>query len=261
VQYQPPPAFGPPESRVGPLRPEEAMALLTQQPSPPAAQAYPAPAYPAPAYATPLYPPPANSSYPAPRRIRRRGLVATAVAATALIVAGILAIAGPGSTTRHARSIRLPDAAGDYQLIRAIDGSTIESVLGTQLGSLGAMQDALDKAKVGVYGVGPAASATIVFLGFNASDSSSIDNLLASTDAKSVVSQVMAGTGGNSPTTISPGPLGGALACSQTIADGTSFTPCAWADDDTLAVVMEVGLVDVNDAGATTLLFRSAAEH
>jgi hypothetical protein len=252
VQYQPPPAFGPPESRVGPLRPEEAMALLTQPPPP---------AYPVPAYATPLYPAPAYSSYPAPRRTRRGWLVATAVAATALIVAGVLAVAGPGSATHHARSIRLPDAAGDYQLIRTIDGSTIESVLGSQLGSLGAMQDALDKAKVGVYGVGPAASATIVFLGFNAADSSSIDNLLGSTDAKSVVSQVMAGTGGNSPTAISPGPQGGALACSQTIADGTSFTPCAWADDDTLAVVMEVGLVDVNDAGATTLLFRAAAEH
>jgi hypothetical protein len=244
VEYQPPPAFGPPESRIGPLRPDEAMALLNQQPPPPD------------------YQPPALASYPSPRPTSWRRLAVAGAIATALVIAGVIALVGAGSSKpRPQRTISLPDSVGEYRLIRSIDGRTVEAILGSQLGSLGAIQGALDSAKVGVYGLGQNGGPKIVFLGLAAADNSSIGDLLSSTGSDGVVTQVMSGAGTGVPKTIGPGPLGGALKCSHASENGTSFTPCAWADQDTLALVMQFGLVDVDDAGAVTLQFRSAAEH
>ncbi|MGH8962125.1 MAG: hypothetical protein ACRDWT_13220 [Jatrophihabitantaceae bacterium] len=241
MEYQPPPAFGPPESRIGPLRPDEAIALLGQQQ--------------APGYAAPE----PRALPPVPRA----RLVAAGVLAIALVAAGIIALVGVlgSNTDRSRRTISLPDMAGNYQLIRSIDGQSIEAMLGSQLGSLGPIQGALDSAKVGVYGLGPNAGPTIVFLGFSAADSASIRQLLASAGSDAVVTEVMSGAGASVPRAIGPGQLGGALQCSQAIKNGTSFTPCVWADNDTLAMVLQIGIVDVDDAGAVTLQFRSAAEH
>ena len=237
--YEPPPPFAPPPARVQPL------------PAPPLA--YPA-----------LPPPPPVLSPPRPSW-QVVALAATTIAAIALVAIVGLFRAGnlSGSGGAHQpRTLSLPDRAGDYVLLRAIDPSTVRSMLGSQVGSLGLVQDALDSAKIGVYGDAPTAPPTVIFVGFAAADSRTIADLLDQQSPGAAVDQVLAGTaGGGAATSLEPGPLGGALKCENAQRNGTLFTPCAWADQDTLAVVMRVGTVTLDDAADITRELRAAAEH
>jgi hypothetical protein len=247
VDYQPPPAFGPPESRVGPLPPDEAVALLHHQHQ--AAFGYATPA--APAYA-PLRAP----------RMPWGKVVTAATLATVLIAFGLVAMFRASGGGHHPDPrLSLPTVAGRYQLINALDGATVRRELGPTLGALGPVQDALNSAQMGVYGVGADGLAVIVFLGFNGADSASVRHLLTGTNPAGVVAQLMSGAAAGSTTSIAPGPFGGALSCAPAQQGGTPFTACAWADHATLALVLRIGRVSAADVGADTQVFRAAAEH
>lgn len=235
--YEPPPPFAPPRARVQPL------------PAPPAYAAAPAP--------QPVAPPRPSWQIIA--------LAATTIAAIALVaIVGLFRASSLSGTdgAHQPRTLSLPDRAGDYVLQRSIDPSMVRSMLGSQVGSLGPVQDALDSAKIGVYGDSPTAPPTVIFVGFAAADSRTIADLLGSNKPSAAVDHVLAGTtGGGSATSLEPGPLGGVLKCENAERNGTLFTPCAWADQDTIAVVMRVGTVDLDDAADITRELRAAAEH
>ena len=136
-------------------------------------------------------------------------------------------------------------------------------MLGSQLGSLGAISDAISTAQIGVYGTGggPTALPTVVFLGFNRADSSAIDSLIASGSATKVARDVLGGAGSDTPSSFDPGPYGGALDCAQARRNATAYTPCVWVDGSTLALVLRIGDVDTGIAAGMTREFRAAAEH
>jgi hypothetical protein len=234
-EYEPPPPFAPPPARVQPL------------PGPPTVAPSPLPVSP-----------------------QRPSWQIVALAATTIAAIALVAIVGlfrasslSGSDgASEPRTLSLPDRAGDYVLLRSIDPATVRSMLGSQVGSLGLVQDALDSAKIGVYGEAPTAPPTVIFVGFAAADSRTVADLLDHNDAGAAVDQVLAGTtGGGAATSVAPGPLGGALKCENAERNGTLFTPCAWADQDTVAVVMRVGTVSLDDAADITRELRAAAEH
>jgi hypothetical protein len=238
-RYEPPPPFAPPEARAEPLTTDQAMALL--------------------------YPPPPEVSPPAPHVVGAPrtpwALIGGAVVVVGVVLAWALVMltrvgAQDGTQTR----VSLPDVAGDYQLVRAVDGHAVAGILARQLGSLGALDAALSTAQVGVYRLGPTGPTNLVFLGFNAADSTQIDDLLNGSSAQEITDQVMVGAGASSPASLDPGPFGGALQCAAG-GPGQPYTPCVWADRSTLGLVLQVGAVDVSRAGDTTRVFRAAAEH
>lgn len=260
MEYQPPPAFGPPESRVGPLRPDQVWAgqMWTGQVWTESAGASAPPGYPPYPGALPYPGARGHGAYPVPPT-RWRRMVIAAVATLTLIAAGLIAFVwANGPSPRTQRMISLPTSAGAYELIRPIDPASVQATFGNQLGPLSA---ALSSAQVGVYGLGPAAVSTLVFIGFNAADSADISSLLSSTSSDQVVDQVMTEAGATGGRLIGPGPLGGALECAASAQSGTPLTACAWADRDTLALLVQVGHVDIDTAGALALQFRAAAEH
>ena len=191
-------------------------------------------------------------------------LAATTIAAIALVaIVGLFRASSLSDDGAHQpRTLSLPATAGELTLIRTVDAATVRSLLGRQIGSLGLVEDALDTAKIGVYGQSATAPPTVIFVGFDAASSPTIADLLHGRSPAAVVDQVLGGTSGAAPaTSMSPGQLGGSLKCANADRDGTLFTPCAWADADTVAVVMRVGTVDLADVAATTRDLRAAAEH
>jgi hypothetical protein len=186
-----------------------------------------------------------------------------AIVVAALVVVGLVVVFRASGGHEPTRRVSLPDAAGDYQLIRSVDGRTAASMLGSQLGSLGAISDAMSSAQIGVYGTGsgPTALPTVVFLGFNRSDSSAIDSLIGSGSAAKVAREVLGGASSVSASSFDPGPYGGALDCTQARRNATAYTPCVWVDGSTLALVLRIGDIDTGIAAGMTREFRAAAEH
>jgi hypothetical protein len=186
-----------------------------------------------------------------------------AVVVAALVVVGLVVVFRASGGHEPARRVSLPDSAGNYQLIRSVDGKTAAAMLGSQLGSLGAISDAISTAQIGVYGTGsgPTALPTVVFLGFNRADSSAIDGLIASGSAATVARDVLGDAGSGAASPFDPGPFGGALDCAQASRNGTAYTPCVWVDRSTLALVLRIGDIDTGSAAGTTREFRAAAEH
>lgn len=186
-----------------------------------------------------------------------------AVVVAALVVVGLVVLVRTNGGHEPARRVSLPDSAGDYQLIRSVDGKTAAAMLGSQLGSLGSISDAISTAQIGVYGTGggPTALPTVVFLGFNRADSSTIGDLLASGSATNVARDVLGGAGSEAPSSFDPGPFGGALDCARARRNATAYTPCVWVDRSTLALVLRIGDVDTGTAAEMTRQFRAAAEH
>lgn len=238
VEYEPPPAFAPPSARTGPLSPEQVHALLS---------------------------PPPVATAGLPQRDATRTpwalIVAAAVVTVAVLAWALVMLADSGSQQLTRARVSLPESVGQYQLVHAVDGRTVAAMLQRQLGSLGPVQDAMDTAQVGIYRIGTDGPTTLVFLGFNAADSAQIDDLLSATNKGGVVADVLAGAGGSSPVSVAAGPLGGALQCARAVKNMQPLTPCAWADRSTLGMVLQIGTVDLRDAGRTARSFRSAAEH
>jgi len=245
VEYEPPPAFAAPEQRSAPVDP----ATLAPPSVSPASWPRGRPAGDAPTGAAPQTP--------------WRLIAAAAVLVAAVTVWGLVALmqASDGNRGTAQRRISLPSAVADLQLVRSVSGSTVRALLEQQLGSLGPIDDAMDTAQVGIYRVGSDGPTTVVFLGFNATDSTQIDALLGSTDANGVVEQIMSGAGARGAARAEPGPLGGALQCAQASKNGQPYTPCVWADRSTLGLVLQIGLVDTARAADTAVQFRAAAEH
>jgi hypothetical protein len=198
------------------------------------------------------------------RPLSRTGTVVAIAAVTvaALVVVGLLLLFRASGGQEPAHRVSLPDSAGDYQLIRSVDGRTAAAMLGSQLGSLGAISEAISTAAIGVYGTGggPTALPTVVFLGFNRADSHTIDVLLASGSAGDVARKVLGGAGSATPSAFDPGPFGGALECAQAHRNATAYTPCVWVDRSTLALVLRIGKIDTGVAAGITREFRAAAE-
>lgn len=246
VEYQPPPPFAAPEQRHAPLDPA---ALTWQAGATDAAPGWPAAGGPQPA--TP----------PTPWRL----IAAAALLVAAVTVWGLVTLmrASGSSPAAQLKRISLPASVADLQLVRSVSGPTVRALLEQQLGPLGPIEDAMDTAQVGIYRVGSDGPTTVVFLGFNAADSTRIDALLGSQDADGVIDQVMsgAGAGAGAAAHFDPGPLGGALRCAQASKNGQPYTPCVWADRSTLGMVLQIGFVDTTRAANTTTQFRAAAEH
>ncbi len=230
MNYEPPPAFAPPQDRAGPL------------PGAPAPAAPAGPGNQAPSLATTL-------------------VAAAAVTGAAVLVIALVLIFSTSGGHQQDRRVTLPSSAGKFQLVRSIGSSEIETMLGNQLGSLGPLTHALGTAQVGVYGEGPSALPTIVFLGFNRSDSSAVDSMLRNASPKQLAYDLLSGAGASRPETFDPGPFGGSLRCAQATKGGTAYTPCVWVDHSTLAMVLQVGDVQVGSAAGVARQFRDAAEH
>jgi hypothetical protein len=181
----------------------------------------------------------------------------------ALVAVGLVVVFRASGGHEPARRVSLPDSAGNYQLIRSVDGKTAASMLGSQLGSLGAISDAISTAQIGVYGTGtgPTALPPVVFLGFTRADSSAIGGLIASGSSAKVARDGLGGAGSSETSAFDPGPFGGALDCAQASRNGTAYTPCVWVDRSTLALVLRIGDVDTRTAAGMTREFRAAAEH
>jgi hypothetical protein len=240
VEYEPPPAFAPPSARTGPLTPQQVHALLTPTAGSAGAE---------PDRALPL------------ARTPWALIVGAAVVTAAVLVWALVLLADAGSDRAQRTRVSLPAVSGRYQLVQAVDGATVAAMVQRQLGSLGPVQGAVDAAQVGIYRLGTDGPTTLVFLGFNAADSAQIDRLLGSGSYAQVAAQVLSGVGGGSPAGMQAGPFGGALQCAQAVKNAQPLTPCAWADRSTLGLVLQIGTVDLANAGATARSFRSAAEH
>ena len=243
-EYEPPPPFAPPPARTQPLA------------GPPPAVGFGA------EFGTGVGAAPPDAGPPRPSW-QVVVLAAAAIAAMALVaIVGLFRAGHLAAQPRRPHTLTLPDRAGSYVLLRSIDPAMVRNMLGSQVGSLGPVQDALASAQIGVYGDSPTAAPTVIFVGFAGADSTTIADLLSANGASTAVDQVLTGTTGGSPgTSVDPGPMGGALKCANAERNGTAFTPCAWADADTLAVVMRVGTVSLNDAADITRTLRAAAEH
>jgi len=240
VDYEPPPAFAAPEQRTAPVDPAT-LAPASWSPGWPVAGA------------------PTATAPPTPWRL----IAAAALLVAVVTVWGLVTLmqASGGNRVTPDKRISLPGSVAGLQLVRSVSGPTVRALLEQQLGSLGPIEDAMDTAQVGIYRVGSDGPTTVVFLGFNAADSTQIDALLGSHDANSVVDQVLSGAGARGATHAEPGPLGGALRCSQASKNGQPYTPCVWADRSTLGLVLQIGLIDTARAADTTVQFRTAAEH
>lgn len=246
-EYEPPPPFAPPPARAEPLAGPPPGSGLGAEFATASTPGFPPP-------------PPAGPSRPSWQIV---ALAAAAIAAMALVaIVGLFRASNLPGETHRPRTLTLPDRAGSYVLLRSVDPAMVRNMLGTQVGALGPVQQALSSAQIGVYGDSPTAPPTVIFVGFAGADSSTIADLLSTNDSATAVDQVLAGTTGGSPgTSTDPGPMGGTLKCANAERNGTAFTPCAWADADTLAVVMRVGTVSLNDAADITRTLRAAAEH
>lgn len=222
----------------------------------------PLPADPAAADAPPGTPPRAAPS--GSRRPSRTSVlisIAAVVVAALATVGGIVAFGGGGDGPPGPR-ITLPDSAGGYQLIRALPGSSVSALFGDKVSALGPVSQALGTAQIGVYRANGTASAlpTLIFLGFNRADSAPVARLLTGGTPVQVTTELLSHSVAVPPRAFAPGPLGGSLQCAQASSSGTPFTPCAWADGSTVALVLRVGTVDVTGAADVAREFRAAAE-
>lgn len=189
--------------------------------------------------------------------------IAAVVVAALATVGGIVAFrGGGGGDGPQGRRISLPDSAGSYQLIRALPGSSVSALFGDKVSALGPVSQALGTAQIGVYRVSGTASAlpTLIFFGFNRADSAPIARLLSGGTPAQVTTELLSHSVAAPPRGFAPGPLGGSLQCTQASSSGTPFTPCAWADGSTVALVLRVGTVDVTNAADVARGFRAAAE-
>lgn len=213
-------------------------------------------------------PPLLSPAAPAPVGSRRRSRTVIVVSVVAVVVAALVAVAvvvfrgdGDGASAQG-RRISLPDSAGDYRLIRALPGSSMSALFGDRISALGPVSQALGSAQVGVYRTGGAASAlpTLIFFGFNRADSAPIARLLSGGTPAQVTTELLSHSVAVPPRSFPPGPLGGSLQCTQASSAGTPFTPCAWADGSTVALVLRVGTASVTEAAGVARQFRAAAE-
>lgn len=177
-----------------------------------------------------------------------------------LVIALVLIFSASGGG-RPDRRVAVPSSAGSYRLIRSMGGGQVRALLGNQLGSLGPISQALDTARIGVYGTGQNPLPTVVFLGFNRADSGAIESLLSGSSPQLVAHELLAEAGSGASQTFATGPFGGSLQCAQASKDGTAYTPCVWVDRTTLALVLRVGDTDLGAAAGITRQFRAAAEH
>ena len=255
VDYEPPPAFAAPEQRTEPVDP----ATLAPESVWPASVTHESVAPASWPGGWPVGGAPTAIAPPTPWRL----IAAVALLVAAVTVWGLVTLmqASGGSRSTPDKRISLPTTVAEYQLVRSVSGPTVRALLEQQLGSLGPIEDAMDTAQVGIYRVGSDGLTTVVFLGFNAADSTQIDALLGSHDANTVVSQVMSGAGARGAAHAEPGPLGGALQCAQASKNGQPYTPCVWADRSTVGLVLQIGLIGTTRAADTAVQFRAAAEH
>jgi hypothetical protein len=264
--YVPPAPFAPPALRSAPLNEVAVLGRSTYPGSP----MVPMPVAPPP---TAWYPgqgwvpgqPPGRRA--AEASARRRTVVTVVAVATALVVlVTALTVANPGAS-RH--SVSLPTNAGDYVKLSTVTGSRIQTIFGSSGTFSTFATNDLVHAKVGIYGHSAASSPTVLFLGFNASDSPAIGRQLRTEDAAQVTEQVLAGAGAGAgsnalPVSVSAGPLGGSIRCSPVHVGGLDAEVGVWADSDTLGIVL---LFDPAlspspvETGGITRMFRSVAEH
>lgn len=258
--YQPPAPFAPPSLRTPPLNEWQVLGRSTypQSPMQPPSAVPPG--------VTQWYPGQGwmpHPQEPATRTMRRRTVaIVAAVVVTLLAVVGLLAVTDAGP---RARTLSLPDTAGDYVKLSTLSPTHVNSIFGRS-GTFGSIPSAdLAHAKVGVYGRESTGTPTLLFVGFSADESPTIGGQLRSEDAGQVTDEVIYGAGGASmPQVVDAGPLGGSMRCSNVHVDGIDAAVGVWADSDTLGVVL---LFDPAAAptpqitGAVTREFRARAEH
>lgn len=259
--YRPPAPFAPPAYRTPPMNEREVLGRSSYPGPPPflqpATQAWLMPSPPPP-------PPPMSDAAKHASRTRHRttAVVVTLAVALVAVVAALLV----GSTSTHrARSLSLPDTAGGYVKLSTISGSRITTILGSS-GTFGTIpNDDVAHAKVGIYGRGPQSAPSLLFIGFNASDSPTLGRQLRSEDPRHVTEDVLDGAGAASTAlTVDAGPLGGSLRCGAVRMDGVDAAVGVWADPDTLGMVLVIDPVappSVSRTGEVTREFRGKAEH
>lgn len=253
--YQPPAPFAPPALRTPPLNEQQVLGRSTY-PGPPMFH----PGMPE------WHPPTAAQMQPAgaPRPGSRRRTIAVLVTVAVALCAVLAALLVGGGPTRTQHTLSLPNSAGGYVKLSTVSGSRITTILGS--GTLGAIPSSdLAHAKVGVYGHGPQAAPSLVFIGFSAGDSPSIGRQLRLEQAGQVTQDVLdgAGTTGASASE-DAGPLGGSLRCATVLMDGFEASIGVWADTDTLAMVLlfdPIAAPSLVQTGVVTRRFRAQAEH
>jgi hypothetical protein len=166
----------------------------------------------------------------------------------------------PGGRHGPARSLIAPESFGDYQRLHTAAANETESRIQDAALSGGALtEEILAKARIGVYGTGSTPS--LIFIGFDASDSSQAAGQLHGAADAVKVNALLAGASIERATEEPPGPLGGDLQCGTTQESGESFTICAWSDYSTLGMTIFDSAIDLGQAGTTTAALRNSAEH
>jgi hypothetical protein len=262
--YEAPPPFAPPQYRVPPLNETQVFGRSSYPPSALAPAAGDAADW-VPMTTGPTQWPAFGEELEAPRvrpNYRRRGISIVTVVAVCAALAVIAAVLLAAPARHRPRTLSLPTTVDEYARLSTISGAQLGSLFDGGGGFAAIPVQDLAAAKVAVYGDRNSTAATMIFIGFTASDSPTIGRRLRHRAAGDVTSDLLDGAGTTSrPIRVDAGPLGGAMTCGSVDLHGQPASAGVWADRDTLGIVLIVGFSPTEHTSLVTRDFRSRAEH
>lgn len=217
--YQPPPAFAPPEQR-----PDAQVSPIGPYPA-----AY-GPAYPdRPPEFYYGFPPAAQEPTRRPRGRRNLVIVGALVAVLAVTGVAVYLFSG-GSTTKR---LPLPQSFAGYAQEHDDLADRLQSTLQGMLSGLGGVSDhVFDSASIGVYQADADVSEKAIVL---ALPSSAIKDGTPDQFASSMLTYM-----GNAVSEYPTGPHGGSLRCARTAMGAAVESGCAWSDPTTTGMIVAV---------------------